>query len=214
MAKVFEHLMLDLETLGLLANCAILSVGLVPFMEVNPEAKLVRRYSEEEQKSGSFYTILSQKSQVLRETNAQTLSWWKNQSPEARKVLEASANSTKPVSHSCWDILEYMSGRKECQETGNERYLVIWGNGAAFDNAALKSLIGIYHPEDLSKVWNYKLDGCYRTVLAAYKSLEGQKPAPLGVEHNALDDCYSQIKRFSVVPDSFFLEYSAHALNP
>lgn len=72
-----NDVMLDLETLGTRAGCATLSIGSVGF---STEGLGEEFYCEVNQASCAAYGLFTEQS---------TLAWWNRQSPEARKVLEA-----------------------------------------------------------------------------------------------------------------------------
>lgn len=162
--------MVDLETLGKGPGCAILSIGAVAF---NPITGLM---------GAGFYTVVSTAScraLGLRE-DADTVSWWGQQSPDARRVLaeaEASATTVADGLDAFGDYLKLWGGPRSVR---------VWGNGADFDNAILASL---YHRVGKDQPWAFWNSRCFRTL----KNLRlAPEPDRAGVHHNALDDARHQ----------------------
>jgi hypothetical protein len=162
--------MIDLETLGTVPGCAILSIGAVAFDEFG--------VAEE-----GFYAVVNiprwdcagLTGDGLIKDKA-TIAWWKSQSEEARAVLTAPGGTLRQAldKFKHW-LANYDSPR-------------VWGNGADFDNpilavAARKAGLG---PDDLWRGYNGR---CYRTVKSQFKDI---KLVRSGTHHNALDDARSQ----------------------
>lgn len=176
-----QNFMLDLETLGVSPGCTILSIGAVRFDETGVKEK--------------FYIAVTQGSceRAGLVTDPDTVKWWSEQSPEAR---EAVFNPTDP---SCiWDALGFFEEwlMHVCPEE-NER--IIWGNGAAFDNAILTKAYEIVYGERDEAPWTQDRNNrCYRTVKALHPNLPMQKRT--GTHHNALDDAISQAEHLITLP--------------
>lgn len=166
----FEHVMVDLETLGRRAGCAILSIGAVAF---DPGTK---------QLGPKFYTVIHRPSNYpfgLHE-DPETLGWWSKQSGQAQQVLHDSMTTAKsqPLSVALVAFNAFM-------EQFGKGKVKLWGNGADFDNAILVNCFANTNIEPCWKFWNHR---CYRTL----KSFTKTKPARLGTYHNALDDAITQ----------------------
>lgn len=160
-----RDVMVDLETLGTLPGSVILSIGAVAFDEFNVEEQ-------------GFYTPIRRVDceSVGLKTSAATLKWWKDQSPEARKVL----NDPNAVSLSLGLNLfnnYLMSVDEEVR---------LWGNGANFDNPLLACAFAAAKIPPAYKFWDER---CYRTVKNQFPDV---KLARVGTFHNALDDARSQ----------------------
>ena len=175
-----EHIMLDLETLGVSAGCSIVSIGAVFF---NPNTKTL---GEE------FYTVVNRQScrdQGLVEDDG-TRQWWSTQPAEIAKTLvEAEAG------YSLVTALGMFCG---FTAKGGEN-VKLWGNGSAFDNAILASA---FKACGLQPPWKFYHDRCYRTLKAIYG-----KHLPIrrhyGAHHNALNDAKNQaanLLEFTIVP--------------
>ncbi len=162
-----KNAMCDLETLGKLPGCSILSIGVVLF---SPQGL-----------GAEFYTPISRASCVdagLKE-DASTLKWWSEQSPEARKAIDEAESAGAP---SLKDGLQEFNAFIKSHCPG----VKVWGNGADFDNAILHvamDAVGLY------PAWAFTNNRCYR-------ALKGIAPGPklvrVGTYHNALDDAKSQ----------------------
>lgn len=171
--------MVDLETLGTVPGCAILSIGAVEF---HPETGKLGK---------EFYVVVNRESCVMAmlSVSDDTLAWWTRQNEEARKVLEHSANkkTSVPLQLALTQFNAYL------RTVGGVKETSVYGNGADFDNpilavaydcAKVKSGIGSYQGR------------CYRTLknlhelfgdgFAAHKADRG------GTYHNALDDAKTQ----------------------
>jgi exodeoxyribonuclease VIII len=162
--------MLDLETLGTRAGCAILSIGAVAFDrhsgELGPE----------------FYMVVNRKSCEAKGlvTDQGTLDWWKRQTPEARKVLEEAETAPNGLGGALTQFTGYL------QKFG-KRDLYVWGNGSDFDQPILSAC---YAAIGYPLPWLYYNNRCYRTV-RALAGIKGEPPRH-GVAHNALDDAKTQ----------------------
>ena len=162
-----SDVMVDLETMGRVAGCAILSIGAV-------------RFDRERQELGDeFYEVVRLDSclEAGLHEDPDTAAWWAKQSAEAQRVL-TQARRTR-------GNLKLATALKRFNEyLGTGVYL--WGNGADFDNAILQHAcwrVGV------TPAWDFWRNRCYRT----YKGLVPQvKAARSGTHHNALDDAKTQ----------------------
>jgi hypothetical protein len=161
---MFEHIMVDLETLSSREDAAILSIGAV-------------RFDLEQLSLGEeFYErveLASCEEKGLR-ISADTLLWWMEQTPEARKVF---------IEQPQISLLSALSKFKEFVATNPNS--VIWGNGATFDNMILRNA---FRACGLSYPVSYRNDLCYRTMRRMFPVIKSEG----GVVHNALDDARNQ----------------------
>ncbi len=162
----FNHVMLDLETMGLGTDAAIISIG------------AVRMDLEKGILGGVFYRSVNLKSVVRGggKLEAETVMWWLQQSEEARKALTGDDSVLIEVA-----LKEFADWMREHPVEG------LWGNGAAFDNVVLE---GAYLRLSRTPPWTYKMNRCYRTMRAMFPEVEAE--AFTGVAHNALDDAKHQ----------------------
>ncbi len=161
-----KHVMIDLETMGTLPGCVVLSIGAVYF---GPEG-----LGEE------FYSVVSRAHSAelgLRE-DADTQAWWAKQSAEARRVIEAAEAPDAPRLHDALgELHKFLKLRTNVK---------VWGNGADFDNPILACA---YDAAQLKQTWIAWNGRCYRTL----KNIApGPKLQRVGTYHNALDDAKSQ----------------------
>lgn len=164
--------MVDLETCGVRAGCAILSIGAVEFNHI--KNKLGKE----------FYQIISLKSctDVGLHIYEPTMSWWKQQSPEARKVLTLAEGKSKQVL-SLMDTLTKFNIFLDQFKSPK-----VYGNGADFDNAIL---IGAYNSIGIKQGWGAYSGRCYRTIKSEVMP-DIKMPERVGTHHNALDDAKNQ----------------------
>lgn len=166
-----EHVMIDLETLGRRAGCAILSIGAVAFdaksKELGPELYTVVRLDSCE-KAGLHI-------------DPDTIAWWEKQSPEAQKVLKQAraTRGNKVLPKALEELDKYLS-------QFDLKKVKVWGNGSDFDNAILTAC---YASIEKSPPWEFWNNRCYRTLKSLKPSIKMQRQ---GTYHNALDDAKSQ----------------------
>lgn len=165
--------MVDLETLGTVPGCAILSIGAVAFTEKDVDEQ-------------GFYCVIHRPSceEAFLSVNADTLRWWQQQSEEARDVLELSMDPARSlplvmVLGRFNSYLRRFGGRKDCR---------LWGNGSDFDNALLSVA---YDAASVKPDWSFWNNRCYRTLKNLAPDLKLERE---GTYHNAYDDAVSQAK--------------------
>lgn len=166
-----KHCMLDLETVSVEPNAAIIAIGAVQFDPF-----------EEGAIGTKFYSPISIQSCVDAglHISGETLDWWQRQSNEAKKVL---VDATKPDAPTLDSVLVDFS--RWFREHSLE---YVWGNGSDFDNVILNSA---YNALNLSSPWGPFNNRCYRTIKSLAPEIEIER---MGTYHNALDDAISQAK--------------------
>lgn len=165
--------MVDLETMGTVADAAICSIGAVRFdLE-----------SDELDDAGFSASIsLDSNSAVGRRIQEDTFLWWLKQSAEAQAFFHGPKQS---LESSLIDLSDWI---------GNDTYYV-WSNGADFD---LPMLMHAYAQFNLEVPWRFTNSRCYRT----YKNLPCAKNVPLqrvGTHHNALFDALNQARHIQKI---------------
>lgn len=157
-----KHTMIDLETMGVSAGCAIMSIGAVEF---DPDSQTLGR---------TFYRVIDLQSCLdagLR-IDARTLYWWMEQSNQAREALSKDKEPFR-------DVLEAFT-----------RWLdpttLIWSHGLTFDLPVLQAA---YEKAGLVTPWKFRNARDTRTIfdLSGVKMGVGA-----GTYHNALDDARNQ----------------------
>lgn len=170
-----NHIMLDLETLDTGPRSVVTSIGAVVF---RPDEAVL---------GDTFYVELTDdllaQQKLGRTINGDTVKWWMQQDPAAKKIF---ANPGMPGVR-VNTVLGLDMFRKFVLE--HESVDGMWGNGADFDNIILGSL---YEDYGLRKPWSYGNNRCFRT----YKNHPGvpHKYERTGTHHNALDDAITQAK--------------------
>lgn len=166
------HVMVDLETLSIGPDAAILSIGAVKFDPYDAEIPL-----------DAFYQAVDAASsqQAGLKISATTVQWWLHPSQdEARK---------KYMSERHTDLFSALDGFEEWY--GDAKPL--WGNGAGFDNVILRHAfqsVGLVPP------WSFRDDRCYRTLKALCPDIKAPLP---DVAHHALGDAVAQAKHLQAI---------------
>ena len=161
------NVMVDLETLGTRPGCKVMSIGAVVF---SPEG-----VSDTQR----FNAIISRHAQPpsLHEDVA-TLMWWSQQSKEAKDRLFGDNVAAHAMPYVLADFSLWL------KNLGGE--VLVWGNGADFDNPILSTAYNACHIAQPWGSWNGR---CYRTL----KNLRPEiKLVRSGLHHDALDDAISQ----------------------
>lgn len=164
--KKFDHLMLDIETMGSESYSAILSIGALEFdIETGNTGK-------------EFYVNVDLQScmDLGLTVNASTILWWLNRNEQARKDL--TERTTLPVQKALLEFAQF------CDEDYQ-----IWGNSPRFDCGILQNA---YNKLGIPIPWDFRKERCVRTIVSFRPDIK-ENWQPLGTLHNALDDCYYQV---------------------
>lgn len=165
-----RHVMVDLETLGTVPGCCLLSIGACAF---DPETGEIG--------TDTYYTavLLDGQEENGLHTSESTLAWWAKQSAEARAVFSDPAAIHLPGALQSLNLwLVRVAGADA----------LVYGNGADFDNGILAAA---YRVAQVPQGWKAYNGRCYRTL----KTLQpGVKLVREGTHHNALGDAISQAK--------------------
>lgn len=165
-----QDVMVDLETLGRRAGCAVLSIGAVAFDG--------KGLGEE------FYMVASTDSCTVLglHVDPETLKWWESQSKEAKQVLlQAQGDDVLSLT----EVLEEFALWLMQFDLKKVR---IWGNGSDFDNAILTTA---YAAIGRTQPWEFWNNRCYRTLKGLHPTVKLTRE---GTHHNALDDAKTQAK--------------------
>ncbi len=174
-----NHIMVDLETLGTVPGCVILSIGAVVFDPITGNL------------GDEFYQVLNIedcKKHFLTE-DADTVAWWNRQSDAARQVLIHATDSKMSVGLK--EGLERLNSFMKTQ--GGPKSLLVYGNGADFDNPILTCA---YDAAKVKPAWASYNGRCYRTLKNLHElfgeKTRADKVQRGGTYHNALDDAKTQ----------------------
>lgn len=165
---MIKHIMSDIETLGVSNKPVFLSLGAVRFTKdeivdrfhVGIDPKDCQRYGLEID-AGTAWDY-----------------WADPKQAEARDKLHA---LPKIDLFSALDGFAAWVNQTPADEQGS-----LWGNGATFDNVAIRSA---YDAVQLDYPFHYRKDECYRTLKNRCPDVEY---AQVGTAHDALDDAESQ----------------------
>ncbi|HCP1390352.1 TPA: 3'-5' exoribonuclease [Escherichia coli] len=179
-SRVWYHLMIDLETMGTNTNAPIVVIGAVFFDPQTGEIGPV------------FYIVISLTDAMNTGAvpDGGTIKWWLKQSSEARAAILTDQVKLK-------DSLSRF--REFINEYSDEKFVQVWGNGATFDNAILRTS---YERLDIPCPWRYHNDRDVRTIVELGKTIDFDARTVIpfeGVRHNALDDARHQAKYVSAI---------------
>ena len=171
MENNMKHIMLDIETMGNKSYSAIVSIGAVKFNIETGET------------GETFYKNIELQSSLNAglEINADTLMWWLQQNEEARKKL---TENTIPLKEVLEDFTKFSSTDYQ-----------IWGNSARFDLGLLQNA---YNKLNIPICWDFRKERCVRTLVSFAPEVK-ENTEFKGIAHDALSDCYNQIKYCSEI---------------
>jgi len=165
------HVMLDLETLGTGNNAAVVEIGAAEF---DPHGVGIL--------STFRRRIMLESAMRHGNVDAGTLLWWMQQSDEARLgVFFDTQETARPLDVALDDFSSWLYGDK------NE--VVMWGNGATFDNIVIRSA---YRSVGKKVPWSFRQDKCYRTVINLLPEHRRPPFERIGMAHSAVDDATTQ----------------------
>lgn len=189
-----KNVMIDLETWGIGPNALPVSIGAVMFNSTVPVS--LDPKAEGRDPSALLDTfhcgIIPQSCQPYIDNgkmsiDASTIMWWlDDERASARREwisLEKHDISTVLVSLVTW------------MNAADPREIVLWGNGATFDNVILRSAIKNVLGEE-SVPWMFFNDRCYRTLNSMAKTFDVPiEDESFGTAHCALFDAMYQARR-------------------
>ena len=163
------HGMIDLETLGVLPDTVIMTLGAVkfdPYSDAEPHSELYMRLDVEEQTEVYSRTILDD-----------TLAWWATQPQEIQDEAFLSTDRTS-VEDTLAQLNKYLVGVDK-----------IWCQGPVFDICILENLYRQYDKHFNWVFWNIRDS---RTLFGLMQ--EDPRKKYKFAAHNALEDCRIQSK--------------------
>ncbi|MEH8860170.1 3'-5' exoribonuclease [Klebsiella pneumoniae] len=179
----YDHVMVDLETMGKKHNAPIVAIGAVVF---DPATGSIGE---------SFYKVVCLESSVNwgAVIDPSTVIWWLKQSSEARSAIVN--DDAIPLQDALLQFREFVSDNV----AGGSKKAQVWGNGASFDNSILRSSYDCI-AEDYP--WEYWNDRDVRTMveLGQAISFDPKTTIPFeGSRHNALADAIHQARYVSAI---------------
>ncbi|RYD77409.1 MAG: 3'-5' exoribonuclease [Sphingobacteriales bacterium] len=174
---VFEHLMIDIETLGTDSNSVILSLAAVEFDIATGKT------------GASFYKRVNLQSALDAglKVSASTIKFWFEQSEAARKDLFAEVEALEDV----LVAFTLFANRGDVKR-------FVWGNSARFDLGILENA---YKSFSIRVPWIHWNERDVRTLASLQPETRKEMPFT-GTKHNPLDDCFHQIKYCSAIWNS------------
>ena len=176
-SRTYDHLMIDLETMGKNPDAPIISIGAIFF---DPQ-------------TGDMGPEFS-KTIDLETTGGvidrDTIKWWLKQSREAQSAI---LTDEIPLDDALLQLREFID------ENSGEFFVQVWGNGANFDNTILRRS---YERQGIPCPWRYYNDRDVRTIVELGKAIDFDARTAIpfeGERHNALDDARYQAKYVSAI---------------
>ena len=176
-SRVWNHLSVDLETMGKNPDAPIISIGAIFFDpqtgDMGPEF--------------SKTIDLETAGGVI---DRDTIKWWLKQSREAQSAI---MTDEIPLDDALLQLREFID------ENSGEFFVQVWGNGANFDNTILRRS---YERQGIPCPWRYYNDRDVRTIVELGKAIDFDARTAIpfeGVRHNALDDARYQAKYVSAI---------------
>lgn len=165
---MYDHLMIDLETLGVVPGCAITQIGLAAF---NAEGDIASKLIRVDIESCFGYGLFIQ---------ASTFRWWLGQNEEARAMMAEDCGLR------LYDALVELCGFYDGHADDDTR---VWSHGASFDEpilqVAARSVGGVKFP------WHHGQIRDTRTLFDHAPDSERPKPE---VAHSAQADAIAQAR--------------------
>ncbi|WP_224692511.1 exonuclease [Escherichia coli] len=176
-SRVWNHLSVDLETMGKNPDAPIISIGAIFFDpqtgDMGPEFS---KTIDLETAGGAI--------------DRDTIKWWLKQSREAQSAI---LTDEIPLDDALLQLREFID------ENSGEFFVQVWGNGTNFDNVILRRS---YERQGIPCPWRYHNDRDVRTIVELGKTFgfDARTAIPFeGVPHNALDDARHQAKYVSAI---------------
>ncbi|ENF3191512.1 3'-5' exoribonuclease, partial [Escherichia coli] len=172
-SRVWNHLSVDLETMGTNPDAPINSIG-------------GKFFDPETGEMGPEFSKAIDLETAGGVIDRGTIKWWLKQSREAQSAI---LTDEIPLDDALLQLREFIA------ENSGEFFVQVWGNGANFDNVILRRS---YERQGIPCPWRYCNDRDVRTIVELGKTIgfDVRTAIPFeGVPHNALDDARHQAKQ-------------------
>lgn len=175
-----KHLHWDIESLDTKLSAIVVSIGAIWYDPNTDEL------------GDQYYNVLNiaEQRDVGRSDSPETITWWAQQSPEARAVLEAPHIPVQIVLKQLGDFMFGVQG--------------VWGNGVDFDNAIIGDL---YRSFGVRAPWSFSKNRCFRTIKNLPLPKTFVEPVREGTHHNALDDAIYQARYHQAIAKALNLRF-------
>ncbi|WP_261666930.1 3'-5' exonuclease [Erwinia mallotivora] len=185
-----NHLMIDLETMSNKPDAAIVAIGAVLFEPKTGEL-------------GAEFSVavkLDSDMAIGGGVEGKTILWWMQKSTEARNAI--TSEDALPVKKALNALISFVS-----ENVDSTRRLMVWGNGASFDNVILR---GAFARCNMQPCWEWFNDLDVRTMVHLGRQLgfDPKREMPFdGERHNALADAIHQAKYVSAIWQKLFIPH-------
>ena len=172
--------MIDLETLGLVPGCVVISIGAMRF-EPMGEPPAIERKNGEPVVDGGFYEVIDRRSceDAGLRSDPKVEAWWGQQAPEVREAVFNVAGV--PLA----DVVERFAVWYSQPDE------LVWANGAAFDQPIWEAACRALGKEP---PWHFRGVRCFRTLVGLLREADRLViPEDAYPRHHALFDCYRQV---------------------
>ncbi|MBN6133408.1 exonuclease [Escherichia coli] len=176
-SRVWNHLSVDLETMGKNPDAPIISIGAIFF---DPQTGDM----------GPEFSKTIDIDTAGGVIDRDTIKWWLKQSREAQSAI---LTDEIPLDDALLQLREFID------ENSGEFFVQVWGNGASFDNVILRRS---YVRQEIPCPWRYHNDRDVRTIVELGKAIDFDARTAIpfeGERHNALDDARYQAKYVSAI---------------
>jgi len=189
--------MIDLETLGLSANCVIISIAAVKVDLCAPEFSII----------DSFQRYIDITGQTNRVIEGGTVQFWIKQSKDQQQELLATPRVGLHIAAK--EFYKWYIGEDARPSAITERNLAtsvkpktVWSKGASFDISIMDHL---YRGTSSPTPWHYRDGRDYRTIA---ESLPTELPRPRVLEHlhSAREDAEAQAEHLWAIFRKWKLE--------
>ena len=175
--QVFDHLMIDIETLGKSNQAVITSIAAVQFNMGTGET------GEE------FHVHIDPSMQGTNKIDGSTVLWWLQQSQEARdRLVNGIKDHGVTLSDALFQLITFINN--ECIKD-----ILVWARPPKFDLNIIENSLESYN---IPIPWGYANSRCVRTLASFAPEIVKEFKATT-IEHDALEDCYVQIKYCSKI---------------
>ncbi|EFM8082177.1 exonuclease [Escherichia coli] len=181
-SRMWDHLMIDLETMGKNPDAPIASIGAVFFDPQTGE-------------TGPEFSKIIDMDTCGGSVDISTIKWWLKQSREAQSAI---LTDEIPLDDALLQFREFID------ENSGEFFVQVWGNGANFDNVILRRS---YERQEIPCPWRYTNDRDVRTMVALglVMNFDARNVITFeGERHNALHDARYQAQYVSAIWQKLF----------
>jgi hypothetical protein len=163
----WEHICLDLETLGTGARAVVLQIGAVHFRPADQEIM------------GEFSVEIDDHQQG-RTIDGPTMRWWFDQVAAGRRLPKGDTPLPKAL-----DQFDAWVRSRAGETQDGQAKVWLWSKGPSFD---AKILADCYQQILIETPWRYGCERCVRTIFEAARKHAGWSPVKVEPVHDALAD--------------------------